>query len=120
MLPIQEHLKISFRVIKVPEISISTYLHFITELAFFSADLELGVRIEKCCEIINSCCGYRLIGLEEVRAFVISSLNMNSFLFREKITKCLLKEINSKFTLHEEIKFFEGIVSEVIMGVKIE
>lgn len=116
MHPIHEHLKVSFRNVKVPEVSISAYMQFITELAFFNADTELGLAIEKTCEVINSCCGHQLVGLEEVRSFVLGSFSEGTSDFKQKMVKCFLKEINAKFVLQEEIRFYEGVVNELLLG----
>jgi hypothetical protein len=116
MRPIQEHLKASFRSVRVPEVSISAYMQCITELAFFSAETELGLAIEKTCEVINSCCGHQLVGLEEIRGFVLGSFSDSAVEFKQKMVKCFIKEINAKFVLQEEVRFYEGVVNELLLG----
>lgn len=62
--PIQQYLKVNYRIVSIPEISISTYVSFVCDKLFFSNEKEdFPYRVEKGCEIVNKCCGYKAIGL---------------------------------------------------------
>lgn len=61
--PLQEYLKVNYRIISVPEISIGTYLNYVCNLLFFTDENEFANRVEKACEIVNKCCGYQVIAL---------------------------------------------------------
>lgn len=63
--PIGKHLKVNYRVVSVPEVSVSAYLSFVCDKLFFNESKdEFASRIEKGFEIVNKCCGYKALGLE--------------------------------------------------------
>jgi hypothetical protein len=75
--PIQEHLRINYRIISLPAISVTAYLNYVCELLFPDYDKDLASRIEKACEIVNKCSGNEILRLEEVRSVLLTSTSLH-------------------------------------------
>jgi hypothetical protein len=72
--PIQEHIKINYRIISMPEVPISLYMNTICELIFPDCEKEFAIKVEKACEIVNKCSNYQLLALDDIRHLILSSM----------------------------------------------
>ena len=116
---ISKNLRVKHRTFNIPDISIALYLKCIFECSGLTSDGELASKVEKCFEIVNKCCDYKVLSIKEMNSILKRVKTEFPEDFKEQLTELMIEHITQKVVLDQDNKNMISIVRGIMLNAEI-